>query len=153
VPDVAASAWLRAALEAHAVKIMLAAFALCLLVIACRRIVAPAVRERIAQGLQSGKLKPDSRGVVKLPSDLAMASIGGQAFTTTNRTAAIWLLCRTWRGKGANLTGYLYAPGQPLKLGSEVEVTTEGAGVIFYTEVTVERSLAGSWYVVHRGYD
>src|SRR5208282_5662757 len=82
------------------------------------RTVSPPVRERIAQDFQAGKLKPDSRGLVVLPTDLAATSIDGRAFVTTNQTA-LWLLLRTWQGKGANMTGYLFAPGAPFKPGSE----------------------------------
>ena len=108
--------------------------------------------QAFAQAFQSGKLKPDARGVIQLPSDLAHLSLGGQAFVTTNRTAT-WLLLRTWRGKGANLTGYLYAPGPALKLGTDVSLTTDAAGVILSAECTVEKALGSSWYTVHRGYD
>jgi hypothetical protein len=131
---------------------MLAVLAAFVLVAGCSRTVSPAVRERIVQAFQAGKLKPDSRGLVVLPFDLSATSIDGRAFVTTNQTV-LWLLLRTWQGKGANMTGYLYAPGAPIKPGSEVTLTTDDAGVIVSAESTVEKAVGGSWYIVHRGYD
>ena len=122
------------------------------LVAGCTRTASPAVRERIVQDFQAGKLKPDSRGVIVLPSDLASASLDGRAFVTTNQMAP-WLLLRTWQGKGANMTGCLYAPGAPLKPGSEVTLTTDSAGLIVLAEATVEEAIGASWYIVHRGND
>jgi hypothetical protein len=133
-------------------RALLAVLGAFVLVAGCSRTVSPAVRERIVQDFQAGKFKPDSRGVVLLPSDLAATSIGGRTFVTTNQTA-LWLLFRTWKGKAANMTGYLYAPGAPLKPGSEVTLTTDNIGVIVSAESTVEKALGGGWYIVHRGYD
>ena len=134
-------------------RLLPAALTVCLLLTACGQAVAPAAREKIAQDLQTGKLKPDAQGVVRLPPDSANASIGGRAFITTNRTGSSWVLLRTWRGKGANLEGYLYAPGQPLKVGSEVDVTTDAGGVIVTAEVTIKRAREASWYAVYSGND
>jgi len=134
------------------VRAFLSVIGSCLLATGCSRTVSPAVRERVAQVFQAGKLKPDFRGVVVLPPDLAAASIDGRAFVTTNQTAA-WLLLRTWQGKRANLTGYLFAPGAALKVGTEVSLTTDGAGVIVSAESMVEKALGGGWYIVHSGYD
>jgi len=133
-------------------RALLAMLLVSVLLTGCSRTVSPGVRERIVQDFQAGKLKPDSHGVVALPPDLAAASIDGRAFATTNQTA-VWLLLRTWQGKGANLTGYLYAPGAALKVGSEVSLTTDGAGVIVSAESMVEKALGGAWYIVHSGYD
>jgi hypothetical protein len=133
-------------------RALLAVVLVPVLLTGCSRTVSPAVRERIVQDFQAGRLKPDSRGVVALPPELAAASIDGRAFVTTNQTAA-WLLLRTWQGKGANLTGYLYAPGAPLKMGTEVSLTTDSAGVIVSAESMVEKALGGAWYIVHSGYD
>ena len=133
-------------------RTLLAVLAVCALATACTRTVPPDNREGIARDFQAGQLKPDPQGVVHLPPNLADASIGGQAFVTKNQTA-VWLLLRTWRGKGANFTGYLYAPGPPLNLGSEVTLTTDAAGVIVSAESTVEKAVGGSWYIVHSGYD
>ena len=126
--------------------------AVCALATACNQAVAPATRERIARDFEAGRLKPDVQGVVCLPLDLTGSSIGGRAFVTTNQNSA-WLLLRTWRGKGGNQNGYLYAPGTALRLGSEVTLTTDAAGVIVSVESTVEKTVGGSWYIVHSGYD
>jgi hypothetical protein len=80
------------------------------------------------------------------------ASLDGRAYVTTNQTAS-WLLLPTWQGKGAKMTGCLYAPGAPLKPGSEVTLTTDSAGLIVMAEATVEEAIETSWYIVHRGND
>jgi hypothetical protein len=131
---------------------LLATVAVCALATSCTPKVTAGARERITQDFQAGKLAPDPSGVIQLPPDLASASLGGKAFVTTNQTGR-WLLLRTWRGKGANLTGYLYAPGAALKLGTAVSLTTDAAGVMVSAECTVQKAVGGSWYTVHSGYD
>jgi hypothetical protein len=140
-------------LEAHSMKACSAVVALTLLLTSCSKTVTAPLREKMGRDLEGGKLRPDAQGVVQLPSDLARGSIDERAFVTTNGTGSRWLLLRAWRGKGANLQGYLYAPGKPLKAGTDVSVATEDAGVIAVLEVTVRKTLNGSWYEVYRGID
>jgi hypothetical protein len=54
-------------------------------------------------------LVPDAAGVVKLPAPLAFNSCDGKVYVTVDHTTGTtWILFPTWRGKGANLRGYLY---------------------------------------------
>ena len=118
----------------------------------CGQSAAPGSSQRVLAAFQSGSLAPDTQGVIRLPTDLADASVDGRAFVTTNRSGP-WLLLRTWIGKGANLDGYLYAPGMQVTNGGSIEVNTDDAGAIGPAEVTVEKALTDSWYFVHRGDD
>jgi hypothetical protein len=119
----------------------------------CEQKTVPAICQRVAVELQAGKLKPDGQGAVRLPTEFAEACVDGRAFITTNQTGVPWLLLRTWVGKGANLTGYLFAPGLQAKAGNEFQVITDAAGIVAPVEVTVENAMNKSWFIVHRGED
>ena len=134
-------------------KPLLAMLGIVLVVAGCSGSVAPGIRVQIAEDFEAGKLKPDAQGVIRLPAELIEASIDGRAFVTTNQSMDVWLLLRSWRGKGGNLTGYLYAPGAPLTVGSEVPLITDAAGVVVSAHCTVQKSIGASWYLVHRDHD
>ncbi|MGI4792349.1 MAG: hypothetical protein ACRYFS_26275 [Janthinobacterium lividum] len=68
---------------------------------------------RISQDVQQGILKPDSRGRVVLPPDLATATISGDVYVTHAPGGLILILCPTWWGRNwfghrLDYRGYIY---------------------------------------------
>ena len=112
----------------------------------------PKSRTAAAQ-IAKGVLTANAQGVVALPASLSSATVDGRAYVTTKAGGRRWILFRTWRGKAANLRGYLYTAGDAPAIGSDVSVTTDIAGVIAPAEVTVDSALGNSWYKGSRSMD
>jgi hypothetical protein len=66
------------------------------------------VAASVVAQITSGKLKPAPDGIVKLPLPLATASCDGKAYVTIDSSGTTWILFPVWRGKGSNVTGYVY---------------------------------------------
>jgi hypothetical protein len=58
--------------------------------------------------IMNGSLKPDANGVVKLPPALGKLSLYDEAYVTTDASGVVWVLFRTWQGKGTNLHGFVH---------------------------------------------
>lgn len=112
----------------------------------------PKARKAAAQ-IAKGTLTADAQGVVTLPAGLAGASTDGRAYVTTMPSGKQWILFCTWRGKGANLTGWLHTAGDTPAVGSDVSVITDRVHEIGPAEVTIESALGKSWYKVSRSMD
>jgi hypothetical protein len=108
----------------------------------CGQKTVSAICQRVAAQLQTGKLKPDNKVTIQLPTEFADVCVNGRAFITINRIGTPWLLLRTWVGKGANLTGYRFAPGLQTKAGGKLQVVTDHAGVVAPAEVTVDQVMS-----------
>ena len=117
--------------------------------------------ERVIQGVQIGQIKTDQekgiqipQGSVRLPSsaqlppDLREASVGGEIYVSRPSTNQLLVVFKTWRGKGFNMEGYLYA-AKPL---SAAEITKDYYGhsvvVIGPMEFVLEKQLDPNWYRV-----
>lgn len=61
---------------------------------------------QIYSAVANRKLKPNSAGVVNLPTTLATATADGKVYVT-RKGKLLMVLFPTWRGKGSNLRGYL----------------------------------------------
>src|SRR5579871_2752242 len=61
--------------------------------------------------VRSGTLSADRDGVVKLPSRTAWCTSDGSVYVTRRKTGALMVLFPMWRGKGRNVTGYVFCLG------------------------------------------
>ncbi|MGA2501408.1 MAG: hypothetical protein ABSH20_27015 [Tepidisphaeraceae bacterium] len=103
----------------------------------------------------SGILKPDVHGVVKLPPASAGLSISGEIYVTTDASGTVWVLFRTWVGKGCNLHGYLY---RSTPATGPVPATIKVLGPVLRREITdpptdqidydVHQQIGPNWYEV-----
>jgi hypothetical protein len=117
--------------------------------------------ERVIQRVQKGEIKTDQeKGVqippgsvrlpstAQLPSDLREASVDGEIYVSRPSTNQLLVVFNTWRGKGSNMEGYLYA-AKPL---STAEISKDYYGhsvvVIGPMELVLEKQLEPSWYRV-----
>ena len=107
-----------------------------------------AASQAVAQ-IVNGTLKPAPNGVVTLPPALASASLDGKAYVTVDSTGVTWVLFQTWRGKGANLRGYVYhsntAPSPPP---ATVKILGPAITVTQLIDYNVESQEGPNWYRV-----
>jgi hypothetical protein len=104
----------------------------------------------VAAQILNKSLVPNAAGVVKLPPPLASNSCDGKVYVTVHPTGTTWILFPTWRGKGANLRGYLYRstpstgppPAQISVTGPNVAGPTWSASC----QYTIESQLSPNWY-------
>ncbi len=131
--------------------------------------------ERIYSSVANRKLKPDSAGVVTLPTNLASATSDGKIYVT-RRGKLLLVLFSIWRGKGSNLKGYLLSnrPLTPADMHKDeyeqkynaVNLFAPGAWSVpstppqfrvppaqRQTEIILEKKLKGNTYYVSRSFD
>ncbi|MGD0262748.1 MAG: hypothetical protein ABSD29_23525 [Verrucomicrobiota bacterium] len=117
--------------------------------------------EQVIQGLRKGEIKTEQeKGVqipegsvrlpisARLPSVFQAASVGGEIYVSRPSTNQLLVVFKTWRGKGFNMEGFLYA-AQPLS-GAEITKDYYGHSVIVIgpMELVLEKQLDLNWYRV-----
>jgi hypothetical protein len=105
---------------------------------------------QVIERVEKGDIKPDASGAAQLPADLRDASVDGEVYVLYPSPAQLLIVFKTWRGKGYNMQGFLYAR-TPLE--SEIERDYYGNSVVIIgpLELTLEDKLEPSWYrVSHR---
>ena len=82
-------------------------------------------------------------------------TVDGAAYVTKsadhNDTSVLFIL---WRGKGANMWGYLYNDlSPPLKPGAEIMLKMNVMGNVAYEPVVVDKEIKPQWYTVFSDQD
>lgn len=98
--------------------------------------------------LQSGVLKPDEDGTVKLPPDLQVASVDGEIYVSRFSTNQIIVVFKTWRGKGNNMEGFLYAVPHVAKAAAKKDYYGKSVISIGPVELALEKQLDANWHKV-----
>jgi hypothetical protein len=122
---------------------------------------------RVVDRVQSGEIKADTkeRGVtshpgstylaqsVILPPDLKSASVNGEIYIFRTSPSQLFIIFSTWRGKGFNMEGFLYAaaPLTPPDIGKN----SYGRKVVFLgpMELSLDQRLNANWYRVSYNLD
>jgi hypothetical protein len=96
-------------------------------------------------------LVPNAFGIVTLPQSMASKSQDGKVYVTVDSAGTTWILFPTSRGKGDNVTAYVYH-SMPVIGPSPAEITLDGpdlgpnkAAPLAYT---VDRQIDANWYHV-----
>ncbi len=112
---------------------------------------------QIVADIKTGKLVPNSSGVVQLPPDLAPATVDGRAYVTRRPAGKILVLFVAWQGKSANMRGYLYS-SHPLTSRDllkdyysrdNIVVASPCVGTVINVDLVVEKWLYPNWYRVY----
>ena len=104
----------------------------------------------------NGSLKPDANGVVKLPPALGKLSLYDEVYVTTDASGIVWVLFRTWQGKGTNLHGYMHrstsatgpVPASIAVLGPTIPMDLTGPSTE-KVDYVVDQQIDPNWYEVH----
>ena len=116
---------------------------------------------RVIRRVQDGGIKNDQEkgaqvppesdrlpSSAQLPPDLREASLGGEIYVYRPSTNQILVVFKTWRGKGRNMEGYLYA-ARPI---SATELSKDYYGdsvvVIDHLELVLGKQPDPNWYRV-----
>ena len=104
---------------------------------------------QVIERLKTGELKTGGAGDIQLPPELRSASVDGEVCVSQPSTNQMIVVFKTWRGKGANMEGFLYSE-KPL---SEDEIGKDyyGSSVIPIAgiEIVLEHRITPNWYRVN----
>jgi hypothetical protein len=98
--------------------------------------------------VQAGALATNRSEPFQLPQEFAEASVDGEIYVSRPSTNQILVVFKTWRGKGRNMEGLLYAsPTLPKQL---LNRDTYGHSVVLVggAELVVEKEMERNWYKV-----
>ena len=106
--------------------------------------------------INAGTLTALPNGIVVLPAALSSASCDGKAYVTIDSSGGKWILFPRLRGKGANLSGYVYhaapspiAPPTTLPLRGPVPPPPGASGPATATNnFTVDGQIDRNWFHV-----
>ena len=113
--------------------------------------------DQTASRILGGVISENENGVCAI--DESSNAVGDVAFVTTNDDGSKMVLFRVWQGKGSNMRGFLYTNGAPLKVGSQIKVSSyapisETSGLpVGILEVTVDSEISKSCYKVYYALD
>jgi hypothetical protein len=126
-------------------------------IIGCERSVSISTLEQTASKIVDGTIPVDENG--KCPIDSKNKVIDDTAYVTVQPDGTKLILFRTWQGKGSNLRGILYTNGEPLTIGSEIELLTfsptgaDGGSPLGRADVSIDAKLTESSYRVSHSLD
>jgi hypothetical protein len=111
----------------------------------------------IVHEIEAGRIAPASEGRADLPAAYGGLTVDDQVIVERRSDGRLLVVFPTWRGKGGNFSGYLYA-SRPLASGDFHETDWGSGGLRRETTIAgldyVEAvSLHGPWYKVSRGVD
>src|SRR5262245_5767889 len=139
----------------NALVLLIGAFAI-LLCTGCGRkntIENQKLYEVVIRRIQSGEIKTTSSVSLPLPSDVQRASVDGEILVLRPGTNQLIVVFKTWRGKGQNMEGYLYAfptlPTQIVKGGYGGRATVELGPV----QLMLDKEVNSNWYRVSHKLD
>lgn len=104
--------------------------------------------EQTINRLQSGTIKPDSSGRARLPTDLQTASVDGEIYVSQPSTNQIVVVFKTWRGKGNNMEGFLYANPPLGKSATQADYYGKQAISVGPVELTLGKQIDPNWHKV-----
>jgi hypothetical protein len=124
------------------------------------------IYRRVIERVQNGEIKTDEEKGVKipsgsirlpcsaqLPSSLLAATVDGEVYVSRPSAAQLIIVFKTWKGKGFNMVGFLYA-AKPLS-GAEITKDYYGHSVVVIgpMELVLEKQLDPNWYRVSHKLD
>lgn len=104
--------------------------------------------EQSISRLESGTIKPDSSGRVRLPMDLRAASVDGEVYVSQLSTNQIVVVFKTWRGKGNNMEGFLYANPPLGKSSTQTDYYGKQVIRVGPVELTLDKQIDANWHKV-----
>ena len=107
-----------------------------------------ALYEQTINRLQSGMMKPDSVGRARLPVELQAASVDGEIYVSQTSTNQLVVVFKTWRGKGNNMEGFLYANPPLGKSATQTDYYGKQAISVGPVELTLEKQIDPNWHKV-----
>jgi hypothetical protein len=108
----------------------------------------------VVADLMSGRLRPDSRGIVVLPGRYSSLTRGGRAYYQRKNNGLVLILFPTWRGRDLDLRGYLYH-NKPLSK-ADILWKNDHHWVVaaphgpVNPRVTIDHEVDPHWYYVYR---
>jgi hypothetical protein len=104
--------------------------------------------EEAIHWLEAGAIKADSAGRVRLPMELQAASVDGEIYLFQPYTNQMVVVFKTWRGKGHNMEGFLYA--NPPLGESSTQTDYYGKQVISAgpIQLTLDKQIDAHWHKV-----